>query len=689
MKGFDLKKLYTAALKWIKGHRLEAALCAAAAVAVLAVAIAYPMLSGGGAEDGGAQSADDGPITVETVDASEFIGTVLEESAPADREYVDETLFVGDSNTYRFMIYGKATLKNCIGIVGMGVSQFTSEKCVKFEGQSAGTIPEAITIMQPRRIVLTFGTNDYSLSPEKFIEGYEKVLESVRDAYPYADVIINAVPPVARERLYTGVTMDIVNAFNSELAKLAEKCGVRFLNSTEALLDPSTGYMKKDYTLDDGIHFSKKSTEAFFEYFMTHALISEDTRPKLKPVPERDEPEPYIISSDIVYYTDKVELEFTVNDASLGSVSGDTMQSVKAGGSAEAVSAVAKDGCRFVRWECSVGSIADVGSETLVFNVPAGQKESIVITAVFEPESAFAVSVASDTDGCRAYIVSGSEYVGSINVREGDAVTIKAYPAEGYKVTGLYSGYTLLASAGEFGSDGDGYVCSFKPQSDSALTVSFAPYFDAASLVSVEPAGAASVSSTQSGSSITYVCTPSSPDVYGFDGWYVNGALASSERTLNVSYRQGLTVKAVLHEHSFGAQTVVQAPTADSEGTAKCSCTVCGAEKTVTLPAQGGGVGTLPDTPATPEIPDLPTPPVPDTPDGPPDTPVTPDPGTPDPVTPDPTVPPVTDDSGATTSPGATDPTAAPGTGTTEPVDPTAGGSVEGGSGSTEASGTT
>ncbi len=638
MARFELKKLLSTAVRRVKSHRAEAALCAAVIAAVLAVAILSLTAAPGG---GGEHSADGdrGDAPVEPVDATEYIGTVLAATAPADGSYVDETLFVGDSNTYRFMMYGQTTLKNCIGIVGMGVLQFGSERCVTFEGKGRVTIPEAIAIMQPRRVVLTFGTNDFNLSVEKFIEGYEKLLDSVQQAYPYADVIINAVPPVARERLYTDVTMETINAFNTALVELAERREVYFLNSTEVLLDPATGYMIKDYTLEDGIHLSKKSVDTFFEYVKTHALDTEDTRPALKPVPARDEPEPYIISGDIKYYTDKVELEFTVNDDSLGSISGDTMQSVKAGEAAEAVTAVPREGCRFVRWECTVGSIASPQDAGLVFRVPAGQKESIVITAVFEPESSFAVEIASDTGGCGAYIISGGESVSRAEVKQGESVEIRAYPAEGYTVEGMYSGDVCFARGSEFTYAGGGYVCRFKPLSDVRLTVRFAPALDPSSLVTVEPAGAASVSARQSDSTITFSCTPSDPAVYGFDGWYVNGAFASSDSTLTVRFSEGLSVRAALHPHTFGPETVTRPPSATETGEARCSCTVCGAEKTVTLPATGGGATTpdspdLPDTPDppdlpdTPDPPDLPTPDVPDTPD-PPDLPTPPTPDNP------------------------------------------------------------
>lgn len=60
------------------------------------------------------------------------VGTILPETADAGRSYVDETLFIGDSNTARYLLYANETgtaftsLNNNIGVVSMGVGSITS-----------------------------------------------------------------------------------------------------------------------------------------------------------------------------------------------------------------------------------------------------------------------------------------------------------------------------------------------------------------------------------------------------------------------------------------------------------------------------------------------------------------------------------------------------------------------------------
>ena len=72
----------------------------------------------------------------------------------------------------------------------------------------------------------------------------DAALDAIEAEWPYADIIINAVPPVDKLRRNTGITMQTIDAFNQALAELASELGYHFLNSSEALKDPETGFAK-------------------------------------------------------------------------------------------------------------------------------------------------------------------------------------------------------------------------------------------------------------------------------------------------------------------------------------------------------------------------------------------------------------------------------------------------------------
>ena len=332
--------------------------------------------------------------------------TILHETQDAGKEYVENTLFVGDSNTYRYMNYGYTDLTNDIGVVGMGIQDVTGIACVRFVGYSSDvTIPEAVSIMQPRRIIIGFGTNnaDTDASVDNFIQQYVRALDAIESAYPYADIIINAVPPLARDHQNASLSMTTIDKFNQALADLAEDRGCYFLNSSSALKDSTTGFARDGYTIEDGYHLSEPGVKALFDYIRTHALETEDRRPALSPVPRRNEPEPYIIDGGIPHRgsvagsgtgtssdsasekAEGMEIVFVCNDDKMGALTGETEQIIMPGETCSAVQAVAAEGYQFSYWSCTEGRISDVSAAELVFTTPnwLTEEDTVIVTANF------------------------------------------------------------------------------------------------------------------------------------------------------------------------------------------------------------------------------------------------------------------------------------------------------------------
>ncbi|HIV87722.1 MAG TPA: hypothetical protein H9896_06395, partial [Candidatus Pygmaiobacter gallistercoris] len=330
----------------------------------------------------------------------EEIPTILPESEDAGQTYVDETLFIGDSNTYRMMVYGFTSLSNDIGIDSMGIQMVPDTPCVYFEGYNDPvTIPEAVAILQPRRIVLTFGTNNtVGWSTETFINSYRTALEAINEAYPYADIIINAIPPVHQYHDNSDITIETIDKYNLALVDLAEEMGFKFLNSTEVLKDEETGYAKWDYTLADGIHLNKDAMTALFDYFRTHSYVTEDDRPTpLETIPARDEIPPDLVTTDPpAEHTENpdassqgVEVVFTVSSGAAGYLTGSTDQTVLPGESCSTVIAHPNAGYEFVRWQSTSGWIPNRTQTGIVFTVPENAEAGTIrVTAVFRAQTA-------------------------------------------------------------------------------------------------------------------------------------------------------------------------------------------------------------------------------------------------------------------------------------------------------------
>lgn len=228
------------------------------------------------------------------IDTTQYTSTILEESEDAGQEYVDETLFLGDSNTARmYRLFDYCTYDNAIGSVGMSARSLATYACVKFQGISSyKTMPEAVAIMQPRRVIITFGTNDLSPSnsTDNFIESYEKGIKAVQEAYPSVDIIINSIPPLGKQHSNDSLTQTQVDEYNKAIVEMCQKNDWKFLNSADVLKDSSTGYAKSGYVeTSDGIHLTRTAMDALFTYIRTHSYITEDDRPTLTSVPKHIE----------------------------------------------------------------------------------------------------------------------------------------------------------------------------------------------------------------------------------------------------------------------------------------------------------------------------------------------------------------------------------------------------------------
>ena len=324
------------------------------------------------------------------------IGTVLPATEDAGRSYLDETLFIGDSNTVRYTMYADetgtafASVNNSIGVVSMGAGAITTLKCEKFKGSSTMyTVPDAVAMLKPQRIIICYGTNNLggsSTDATSYIKTYLQGLQAIQTAWPYCDIIVSAIPPLDKQRENTNLTMTQVDAYNAALVTMCEENGFKFLNSAEVLRDDATGWAKKDYTLSDGVHLSKEAVTAYFTYVRTHAYAAEDRRPQpLGTIPTPDGVPANLINKDpIAVRGAKVPLEFVA--ANGGKLSGTTSQLVKKGGTAAAVTAVPDEGFVFAGWTASSGG--SYSSATISFTMPQNADAGgVVLTANFKADA--------------------------------------------------------------------------------------------------------------------------------------------------------------------------------------------------------------------------------------------------------------------------------------------------------------
>ena len=408
-----------------KGSKVHIAIIVCSLIFVVSIGV-FAVKAIGGSNFGNTDMSDGTEVDKdydkdrEALDTDQLGNTILAETDDAGQEYLDETLFIGDSNTVRTMAYGFTTWDNVVAAVSMGVEHIQSLKMTYFKGyKNPVTAIDAVKIIQPKRIIITYGTNDLFWDTDEFIKVYKEALAAIHEAYPYADIIVNAVPPLDKQRENTRLTMQRVDEFNKAIAEMAKEEGYKFLNSSEALKDEKTGFAKTDYTIGDGVHLSKKGMEAYVNYIKTHAYITEDTRPKpLNKVPAREETPTGIISQDpIAVRGAKVKVTFTTSDSNLGKVNGEIEQKLKAGVTGSSVTAEAElsNGGIFTGWSCSYGGLSSTADSTVKFTMPAVDESvsEIVVTANFKR--------------AEVTIRNGDSHVGDISLKSGNTVSLSAH----------------------------------------------------------------------------------------------------------------------------------------------------------------------------------------------------------------------------------------------------------------------
>ena len=213
---------------------------------------------------------------------------LLTETADAGTEYLDSTLFLGDSNTVRLYNNGLISLQQLCAKEGIGTQVALNEGIVTFKNDTTHyTIAQAVAKMKPRRVVMTFGTNDTGMEVSDFISNYTALVQAIQGAYLYTDIIVNTVPPIPENHSnYPHMDQAKIDDFNMALLNMCEQLGVKFLNTAE-VLKGENGYGQPDYYTDGDIHLKSAGLKAALNYLRTHAYQTEDRRPDTNNIPTR------------------------------------------------------------------------------------------------------------------------------------------------------------------------------------------------------------------------------------------------------------------------------------------------------------------------------------------------------------------------------------------------------------------
>ena len=308
---------------------------------------------------------------------------LLTETADTGSEYQDSTLFLGDSNTVRLYNNGLVSLQQFCAREGIGTQVALNEGIVTFKGDNNHyTIAQAVAKMKPRRVVMTFGTNDTGMEVQDFISNYTALVQAIQAAYPYTDIIVNTVPPIPENHSsYPHMDQAKIDDFNMALLNMCEQLGLKFLNTAETLKGEN-GYGNPDYYTDGDIHLKSAGLKAALTYLRTHADQTEDRRPDTNNIPTRtleyvSNPSSAVAAPSSEAVSESTSVSESVSESTSESASSSSSESTSAEAKFEARYQVEKSGGGTLTTGDSTGNnsvsykVNDPGKSITVTAVPA------------------------------------------------------------------------------------------------------------------------------------------------------------------------------------------------------------------------------------------------------------------------------------------------------------------------------
>lgn len=158
-------------------------------------------------------------------------------------------LFIGDSLIEFFDWQSRFPAHR---ITNLGVAGETAQALVDRAHKVVKRFPP------PDLVLIMIGTNNVVMEDFGFLPAYEELIDIFSEGFPDAIIVINSLLPMRLPWLADDTTQRI----NSNLLKLAEAKGVRFLNTYQRFLDKKER-PRVEYFLEDGVHLSDEGYEAW------------------------------------------------------------------------------------------------------------------------------------------------------------------------------------------------------------------------------------------------------------------------------------------------------------------------------------------------------------------------------------------------------------------------------------------
>jgi len=177
-----------------------------------------------------------------------------------DTDFFSSDLFIGDSISTGYTLYGFLNDKNVYAKVGLNPSTVLTKSVSTCYGDIG--ISTMLTYTMPKRVYIMLGSNGIQwLSVGNMLQSTDTLVDLIKEVCPECDVVIISVPPVTAAYDSTVQDVDVmakINEYNTSLSSYCTANGMLFVDAASILKD-ETGYFNKTYAESDGMHFKSSA----------------------------------------------------------------------------------------------------------------------------------------------------------------------------------------------------------------------------------------------------------------------------------------------------------------------------------------------------------------------------------------------------------------------------------------------
>lgn len=189
---------------------------------------------------------------------------------------LENVYFFGDSTTAHLSLRGGIPRERVWSGLGNTVlfESVNRTKCVHLYRENRDlSLADAAALKKPPILIITIGVSGGAgnLSREKFVAIYRELLLSVQKASPRTRIFVQSILPLSDRsvKYYKRLTKDAVVQTNLWIRALCIEMRIPYIDTHDLLIDPLTGYLKREYQNDEYMHLTGEAYRVILEHIRT------------------------------------------------------------------------------------------------------------------------------------------------------------------------------------------------------------------------------------------------------------------------------------------------------------------------------------------------------------------------------------------------------------------------------------